>query len=278
VSDSIDSFNIFNTGCSIRHPIKIAIQAIVQVCFIFALTHAFAAESEPAAKPYRPTLSNPADLSVPGWLELEFGTQRIKGGEDKWRDSYPVLAKLAFSENWGVLLGSELAVQRTDISDQVFKGNGDTLFVIKHRIPTATDGSAFGIELGYKSPTANDTIGSGQPDQILNGIYSTEIAGHDIDLNIGVTHVGGVADGIDANLYSWAVAAGRNLNEQWGVFGELSGTGQQGNSATSQFMAGCTYNLSKRVVLDAGASAGLTPASQEWTLFAGVTALLGKVW
>lgn len=237
-----------------------------------------AAEAEPAAKPYRPTLSNPADLSAPGWLELEFGTQRVKGGADKWRDSYPVLAKLAFSENWGVLVGSEMAVQRTDISDQVFKGNGDTLFVLKHRIPTATDGSAFGIELGYKSPSANDTIGSGQADQILNGIYSTEIAGHDIDLNIGVTRVGGVADGIDANLYSWAVAAGRNLNEQWGVFGELSGSGQQGNSATSQFMAGCTYNPSKRVVLDAGASAGLTPASQEWTLFAGVTALLGKVW
>ena len=217
-------------------------------------------------------------MSATGWLELEFGTQRVSGGEDKWRDSYPVLAKLAFSENWGLLLGGEMAVQRTDISDQVFKGNGDTLLVLKHRISAATEGSAFGIELGYKSPTANDTIGSGQADQILNGIYSTEISGHDIDLNIGLTRVGSVAGGIDANLYSWAAAVGHSLNERFGVFAELSGAEQRGNPSRSQFMAGFTYNLSKRVVLDTGASTGLTSASQDWSLFAGVTALLGKLW
>lgn len=177
-----------------------------------------------------------------------------------------------------MLLGSEMAVRRTDISDQVFKGNGDTLIVVKHRIPAGTEDSAFGLELGYKYPTANDSVGSGHADQLLNGIFSTEISGHDLDLNIGLARVGGVADGIDATLFSWAAAVGHSLNEKLGILAELSGVEQQGNPSSSQFMAGFTYNLSKRVVLDAGASAGLTSASQDWSLFAGVTTLLAKFW
>lgn len=82
-------------------------------------TFANAADSEPSVTPYRPTVSNPADLSEPGWLELEMGAQRIEGGADHRRDSMPLLAKLAFTENWGILVGSELGIRRTDTSNQV---------------------------------------------------------------------------------------------------------------------------------------------------------------
>lgn len=258
--------------------IRITQLAFVAVCFISSLPSARAEDKDVMATPYRPTLSNPADLSEPGWLEMEFGSQRIKGGNDKSRDSYPVLAKLAFTADWGVMIGSELDVKRTDMDNVLYKGGGDTVLTIKHRIPTEIEGTAWGIEAGYKSPTANDTIGTGQADYILNGIFSKDISGHHLDLNLGVVRIGGVLNDIDIYQYNWAAAVSRNLNEIWGVFGELSGTYQRGMPSQSQLMAGVTYNYSKRIILDTGASSGLTAASQEWSVFAGATILLGKLW
>lgn len=238
----------------------------------------YAEESEPTATPYRPTVSNPADLSEPGWLEVEFGLQRIKGGSDRQRDSFPALAKLAFSENWGILVGGELGVRRTDMDDVLYKGGGDTIVMLKHRIPTSTEGTAWGVEAGFKSPTANDNIGSGKTDYILNGIYSTDFSGNHLDLNLGATRVGAIASNEGRVLYNWASSVSRNLDEKWGVFGELSGTHQRDMPALSQFMAGASYNFSKRVVFDAGASTGLTATAQDWSVFAGVTVLLDKLW
>lgn len=49
------------------------------------------AAEEPSATPYRPTVSNPADLPLPGWLEFEAGGLRTRGGELARRDSFPYL-------------------------------------------------------------------------------------------------------------------------------------------------------------------------------------------
>ncbi len=242
---------------------------------------AWAAEDQSAATPYRPTVSNPADLSQPGWLEMEFGWQRIKGGSssgDKRRESTPVLVKLAFSENWGILVGSELSVRRTDTENAFYKGAGDTTFTLKHRIPTTTEGSAWGIEAGYKSPTAKDTIGSAKADTILNAIFSTDFSGNHLDLNLGASRLGAITEEQGRIQTNWAASLSRNLDDQWGLFGELSGSYQRGAPALSQFLAGASYNYSKRLVFDVGATTGLAKASQNWSVFAGVTVLLGKLW
>jgi hypothetical protein len=190
-----------------------------------------------------------------------------------------VLAKLAFNENWGILLGGEMAIQRSDTSDQMFKGNGDTLVVLKHRIPTAMENTALGFELGYKVPSAStDVGGSGQTDYSFNGILSTKILAHDVDVNLGVTQVGGVSTGIDPNMYNWAVTVGRSLTDSWGAFVEVSGTQQSGTHSKSQMLAGISYTMNKRIVFDAGAARGMTAASPESILFAGATVLIGKIW
>lgn len=243
-----------------------------------AMAYAHAEESEPHATPYRPTVSNPADLSEPGWLELELGWQRTKGGNDKQRDSFPVLAKLAFTEDWGILMGGELGIRRTNLDNEFTVGGGDTTLILKHRIPTATEGTAWGIEAGFKSPTAKETIGSDKTDYILNGIYSTDFSGNHLDLNLGATRIGAIADSEGRFQYNWASSVSRNLNEKWGVFSELSGSYQRGMPTLSQFMAGASYNFSNQIVFDVGATSGLASASQDWSVFAGVTVLMGKMW
>ena len=65
---------------------------------------------------YRPSVSNPADLPTPGQLELEFGGLHEKKGSAR-NDSLPYLFKLAFTREWGVLLGGD--AQEGDVATQL---------------------------------------------------------------------------------------------------------------------------------------------------------------
>ncbi|CAN5422806.1 hypothetical protein BH11PSE11_BH11PSE11_01610 [soil metagenome] len=247
---------------------------------LLALSQAANAEvSEPAATPYRPSVSAPAAMSEPGWLDMEFGWQRSKGGGDRIRESFPVAAKLAFNKDWGVVLNSELGVRRTDFSDAVFTGMGDVTLLLKHRMPTASEDAAWGIMAGAKLPVAKDSIGSGKTDLILNGIYSTDFSGNNhLDANLGVTRLGAYSPGESRNQYGWAAAFAHNLNEQWSVFVEPSGTYRRGASSTAQIMSGASYSYSKRAVFDFAVARGLAAAAPAWQVQAGVTVLLGRLW
>ncbi|MES2354302.1 MAG: hypothetical protein V4568_07830 [Pseudomonadota bacterium] len=57
---------------------------------LLTVTEAALAADEPAVTPYRPSVSAPANLSEPGWLEAEFGWQHIDGGDAARRDSLPL--------------------------------------------------------------------------------------------------------------------------------------------------------------------------------------------
>jgi hypothetical protein len=265
-----------SSNMSIRTLIKYIEILPCSILMISSLV-AHAEDATPTATPYRPTVSNPATLSEPGWLEMELGWQTTKGGSDKWRTSLPFLAKLAFTEDWGILISNELAVRRTDFDDVKYDGIGDTTLILKHRISTETEGTNWGVEAGYKLPTAKDTIGSGKGDFILNGIYSTDFSNSHFDFNLGATRLGVISEGDGRLLYNWAASLSGSLNDKWGIFGELSGVYQHHVSTQSQFMTGASYNFSNRIVIDAGTAIGLAAASQDWTIFSGVTILLDKL-
>lgn len=250
------------------------------VAALFAtLPVAQAEDKEPAVTPYRPTVSNPAELSEPGWLDLELGLQRIKGGGDKRRDSMPVTAKVAFSEDWGVLVGTELGIRRTDLDNNLFTGMGDTSLLLKHRLggDSEKDG-AWGIEAGFKSPTAKDTLGSGKSDYLVNLIYSVDRLGNRFDFNVNGTRIGAIGDGEGRTQYGWAASTSRALDDRWSIFGELSGAYRRATPSYTQFLAGASYNVSKRVVIDAGAAHRLTGTGQDWTAFVGVSVLTARLW
>jgi hypothetical protein len=242
-------------------------------------TCVFAVAAEPSATPYRPSVSSPAALSEPGWLDMEIGWQRTQGGGDKIRDSFPVTAKLAFNQDWGVVVGTEMGVRRTDLNDVVFTGTGDTTFLLKHRIPTADESTAWGIAAGFKSPTAKDTLGSGKTDTIVTGIYSTDFTGNNhLDANLTLTRVGAYDSGEGRTQYGWATALSHSIDDKWSIFGEPSGNYRSGTPSTSQIMFGASYGFSKRFVFDFAVARGLSSATPDWQVMGGLTALLGRLW
>jgi hypothetical protein len=238
-----------------------------------ALCTAAGADESPSVTPYRPSVSTPAALSAPGWLEIEAGVQSSRADDPLRRESLPYTLKLAFTPDWGIRIGGDALVHQVGADDSSVRGGGDTTIVLKRRF-AVNAASAFGLEFGAKLPTARAGLGSGHSDIGLNGIYSADFADNwHTDLNLLATHLGGVDRGLSRWQSGWAASLSRNLTERWGVGGEFSGTQQGGNARTSQALVAASYAISNAVTVDIGASKGLSAASGGWSVFSGLTFL-----
>lgn len=246
----------------------------VVVAFSFA---AHAADDPPTATPYRPSVSTPAQLSAPGWLEVEAGVQRTRSDDPQRRDTLPYALKLAFSPDWGVRVQGDAVVRERSADGSNLRGAGDTSVVLKRHFGI-DDASAWGLEFGVKFPTARSGLGSGHRDAGLTGIYSSDFAPKwHVDINLSATRLGGVDAGESAWQKAWAAAVSRNLTDKWTAVGELSGTQRGGAGRTSQALAAASYSLTPGMVVDAGVSKGLSSASGGWSVFTGITFLAAKL-
>jgi hypothetical protein len=235
-----------------------------------------AAADDPSVTPYRPSVSTPAALSAPGWLEVEAGLERARGSGAARSDALSYTLKLAFTPDWGVRLGGDAFVRQTDESGQRLSGTGDTSVVLKRRF-AVNDDQAFGIEAGATLPTGRDGIGSGKSDVMFNGIYSADLGAYHLDLNLGGTRFGQAQSGSSRVQALWAAGLSRSLSERWSVVGELSGTRQRGKPSTQQFLVAGGYSLSNRLALDAGLSRSLHSGTPDWSVFAGLTWLAARI-
>jgi hypothetical protein len=248
---------------------KLIIYSFVTICSIGMAN----ASGEIAPTPYRPTISNPAELPVPGWLELEVGwlDNRAAGK----RQSLPYLAKLAFNEDWGVMLGGELWIR--DHLGATTSGIGDTSLTLKHRIATGNKNQNFGIEAGIKLPTAEQGLGSGKSDFTVNGIYSLDFASDwRLDANGSAIKLGTTDPGTGSVSYLWAMALSKGLGN-WTLAGEISGTHQPGLQNSTQWLAAASYAVHPRIVLDAGFSVIQQIHGDGHTFFFGATWLADKL-
>jgi hypothetical protein len=237
-----------------------------------------AADDEPSAVPYRPSVSTPAALSAPGWLEVEAGVLHEHDGADARRDSMPVTLKLAFTPDWGVRIGADAWARVRDDATHA-SGYGDTSVVVKRRF-AIDDASAFGLEANATLPTARHGVGSGsgKADYGLNAIYSADFAGSwHTDINVAPTRLGAFDAGTSRTQWLGAASLSKSLDDRWGVVGELSGTHQRGADNTSQLLVAASYNVSKRLVLDAGAARSLRAGAPTWSAFTGFTWLAGRL-
>ena len=250
------------------HSAHVLALALVLALSALLPTGARAADDD-AITPYRPSVSSPAQLPVTGQLEFELGNLHSKSA-DLRRDSLPYQFKLAFSPQWGVLVGGEAVVALRDpsVGDSRVRGLGDTNLALK-RAFVIDDATAFGLELGVKMPTARDVIGSGRYDVGVNGIFSRDLASVHMDANLNFTHIGGAEAGTGAIQAGLSASFSHPLTERVSVTGELSGLRRNGTPSTAQFLLALAYSPTKRLTMDFGLARGLNSASPDLTLFAG---------
>lgn len=239
---------------------------------------ASAADNEPAATPFRPTVASGANLSAPGWLEVEFGGQWQGGQETPRRDSLPYLLKYSLNERYALLVGGEARVRLEPPGASTVSGRGDTTLAVKYRAPDRWEGVTLGLEAGVKLPTAVDGAGSGERDLSVKAIHGLDLpAGWHLDTNLAATHLGEKLPGTSTTQWAWAAALSHPVGESWTVAADLSGTRQAGVPSTLQLLGAASHVVSPRVVIDAGLAAGLNRHTPRWTAFAGVTVLLGRL-
>ncbi len=234
------------------------------------------AGDEPSATPYRPGAANPAELSAPGWLEVEAGIARSSNGGAAFLDDTSWLLKLAFSEDFGVMLGGDARLRQSDTSG-VLSGHGDTVLTFKNHW-AVDEATAFGLEWGAKFPTADDGLGSGKSDVGFNGIYSRDIGKVRVDANVGAMRLGLIEPSLARWQYPWAIALSRQVSGDWSLAVEESGVVRRGAPATTQLMVAASYSVTKRLVLDGGMISGTSNVAPRWSAFMGVTYLAAKFW
>jgi len=237
---------------------------------------AFADDAQPSVTPYRPSVSTPAALSAPGWLELEAGVQSDRGDASVRRDSLPYTLKLAFTPDWGIRLGGEAWVHAHDDAIGSVSGAGDTSVTLKRRF-AVDETHAFGLEAGATFATGHAGITQEKTSYTVNGIYSADIGDFHTDINLAATRLGLADPGTSRTQMLWAASLSSTINDKWGWVGELSGTHQGGAGSQSQVLGAASYNASKTMTLDAGLSRALGGGERRWSVFAGMTVLMGRL-
>lgn len=251
---------------------KLMISAALAIAFQHAL-----ADEPLEINPYRPSVSNSAQLPHPGQLEFELGGLREKARDGGRTDSLPYLFKLAFSEEWGVLLGGDARVWMRDAEGARERGVGDTTLTLK-RAFLVSDETAFGLELAATAPTAKDAIGSGKAEYALNGIYSQDLGRFHLDANLNTTRIGIVEPGTGRMETGLSAALSMPLSDSLTGTAELAGTRRSGTSSTAQFLAAVVYSPNNRYSIDFGVAKGLNSASQDWSFFTGFVVPIAKLW
>jgi hypothetical protein len=236
------------------------------------------ADEQIAVTPYRPSVSTPAALSAPGWLEGEAGLLRLGGGGDPWRESLPYTLKLAFTPDWGIRIGGEALVRAPDTDGRSSMGFGDLSLVLKRRF-AVNEQSALGLELGISSPTARRALhsGSGNTDFSVNGIYSVDVGGLHSDMNLVLTRLGHVDPGQGSTQQLLAVSLSESISESWGITGEISAMHQTGNGHTAQVLLAASCSPLKAFTWDLGAARTVSGLAPRWSVFAGGTFLIGRL-
>ncbi len=225
------------------------------------------------ATPYRPTVSSPADLPAPGFLEVEFGGARTRDRSDQTRTtSLPTLFKFAINEDVGVLLGGDAHIAQRDANGTTLRGAGDSIAALKLR-REVTSKSAVGVELGARFATARTGLGQPGTDYTGTGVYSVEFGDYNIDLNVGGTHVGRINPGEGRYRINGALALGAPIAGPFRLAVEVSGAARRGTTGSGQALAAVTWEVHRKLILDVGFARGLDRSKAE-TVFVGLTWLI----
>ena len=226
--------------------------------------------------PYRPSVSSPAELPVTGQLEMELGGLSTRDDKQR-RHSLPYQLKLAFSPEWGVLMGGELMVLANDGAGMVDRGLGDTTLVLK-RAFIVNDDRAFGLEFAVKTPTAAKALGSGRADYSINSIFSQDDDILHLDMNLNLARLGVFEEGSSRWQTGTSASLSAQLNERWDATAEWSGTRRSGTKAQGQALLAISYSPNKRLTMDVGVAKGLTTSSPGWSVFTGLVIPVAKLW
>jgi hypothetical protein len=235
-------------------------------------------EEEEFIKPARPTVANPAEIQQAGVLQVEFGYDGLFRS-DEFRAQHTAPLTLRFAATDRLLLELNLDAVKSETDEATRRreaGVGDTRLGFQFVALKDTDEHpAFAFAYAVKLPTASGEkqLGTGRFDHKFTFLLSKKFGQKtDLDFN-GAFLVNGREGqrGWDHGGQG-ALAISRELENDWGVEGELAGTSLDDVLPRGVYALGAlTRKLGQRARLDWGARFGLNPSAPRFGLFGGVT-------
>ncbi len=235
-------------------------------------------KSPPALNPGRPTITDPAALTAPGWLETELGIQ-----QDLNRDRIfgtPLLFKLTDrNHRLQYRLASDGYLRLGDRTD----GIGDT-YAALHYLLTPMTKSGFDVAARFtlKFPTARRPLGGTQkfdPGLLLIASRDFTKWGLHGDFNFGLSSLSRTAlRGTDTSMLLTASLTVPIRGGRWAYTNELVYTSPiLGQRASVTTMHGFTYAVHRYEVYDVALQWGLHGDGASFQILFGRTFFLGKL-
>jgi hypothetical protein len=220
--------------------------------------------SQITAVPNRPTFATTAEAVQRGVFEIEYGFEAGDGHQN-----------INGLLKWGLFKNLELRFGNNPIErDAGVAGLGDSGAGFKLKLhPQSRNLPTISLLYTVTLPTATAGLGAGAAGHSIQALFSKDFGLHHFDVNEGVQFVGRPgASGFDRNYFS-ALSYSHPITQKWGWTAELAGFSRTNAStpATMTILAAPTYNVSSRLVLDAGAYVAAYGHLPRITIFAGVT-------
>jgi hypothetical protein len=253
----------------------------VTICGLMCLSLAAQdkAPDELTVNPNRPSFANPATTTMPGVAELELGLQRTLFPDSSRSDFQATLLKLGITEDFELRVGWNGIARNTDPSGESQSGPSDPNLGFTWRfLRQDVIGADLAISFAHKFPRASveKGIGSGAADDTLVFLASKDFGKLHADFNVMQTWVGQM-DGPRIKQPSAALALTHPLSGAWGVGAEVYAIGASGaGPRTVATLWNLSYQVSPRLVLDAGFDRGLNKEAACWNYYVGVTYGLGR--
>lgn len=229
--------------------------------------------------PNRPSFANPATTTMPGVAELEFGLQRTEFRDGSRSDYEPTLLKLGMSDDFELRFQWNGWQKNTDATGASQTGPTDPGFGFTWRLfKQDAVGADLALSYDHQVPMASveKGIGTGRVSDTLVALASKDFGKLHADFNLIDSWVG-LPQGGRAQQPAAALALTHPIAGPWSFGGELYaiGGGAAGPSDVATLW-NLAYQVSPRLVLDAGFDHGLTGSSPRWNYFVGLTWGIGR--
>jgi Putative MetA-pathway of phenol degradation len=225
-------------------------------------------------KPSRPTVSEPADIQRVGVLQLEFGLDAEFDAKE-FRNQQTTPLELRFAALSRLLLSFllETVKSQVDPTDGRMTGVGDAIIGLQVVAFKRTGYPTFAFAYHPKLPTASKekNLGNGRVDHKAVLLIDDKLGGIGLSVNAAYLNVGRKDSGRRADGGLFAIAISHRFENQFGLFGELSGQSLEYSLPRGVYpLGGVTYRVNPRLRFDAGLRFGIGAEAPRMSVVAGV--------
>jgi hypothetical protein len=229
----------------------------------------------------RPDVTNGTHIVDVGLLQVEIGVQHVRSGSSR-NAGTPLTFRVGLYEWLEARAGTDGLVSQSDgtVSES---GAGNVQIGAKIRLfadPGGVPVLSILPTINLPAASAAKGLGSGDTDTTLVALTGTDFGrtSH-VDFNYGIGAIGAGGGNPHFLQQLVSVSVSHSLTEQLSPYVEAFWFSRQDPNGGPVFSidAGVVHALTARLAIDGGAAAGLTKAAPDFSVFGGVSVIVGDV-